>query len=142
MAHEVIESTIEKWGPFQGVLGFSQGAAAAGSCMMQKALEGKPNPFNFAVLFSSVLSASADVNFATEGYEHIWRVYGDAIRERLSRERSSPSLLSAELSPKTPLAHINESDDSSTSASAEERLPCNVVTELKDALESGRGLLW
>jgi len=63
--HDTIEIFIEDHGPFDGVLGFSQGASMALSYLLQRTID-KPNdslPFKFAIFFSSVAALSADGNY-------------------------------------------------------------------------------
>ncbi|VUC29983.1 unnamed protein product [Clonostachys rosea] len=57
-AIEHLEEVIEESGPFDGVLGFSQGAALTISFLHQRT--DKPLPFKFALFFSSVIPCSAD----------------------------------------------------------------------------------
>ena len=61
-AIEHLHSTIEEFGPFEGVLGFSQGAAVALSYMYQEQVSMKEAPFKFALCFSSVMPFSADAD--------------------------------------------------------------------------------
>lgn len=67
-AHELIAETIEEQGPFDGVLGFSQGGSLALSYLLQHEIDspGTPPPFKFAVLFSSIVAFSADEAFAAD----------------------------------------------------------------------------
>ncbi|KAF1829905.1 hypothetical protein BDW02DRAFT_573561 [Decorospora gaudefroyi] len=63
--HDTIEIFIEDHGPFDGILGFSQGASMALSYLLQRRTD-KPNdnlPFKFAIFFSSVAALSADENY-------------------------------------------------------------------------------
>ncbi|CAH0023140.1 unnamed protein product [Clonostachys rhizophaga] len=57
-AIEHLEEVIDEMGPFDGVLGFSQGAALTISFLHQRVNE--PLPFKFALCFSSVIPCSAD----------------------------------------------------------------------------------
>jgi len=60
-AHDALETTMAEQGPFDGVLGFSQGGALAISYMHKKQAEGKyPPPFAFALIMSSVMPCSAN----------------------------------------------------------------------------------
>lgn len=63
-AHDYVNSVIEEDGPYDGVIGFSQGAALAASLILAHQLLAaeeapdaatKPPPFKFAVLICSVL---------------------------------------------------------------------------------------
>lgn len=55
-----LDATIQELGPFDGVLGFSQGAALTISYMYQKQVCDEIIPFGFALCFSSVIPCSAD----------------------------------------------------------------------------------
>ncbi|KAH6721042.1 serine hydrolase-domain-containing protein [Leptodontidium sp. MPI-SDFR-AT-0119] len=70
-AHEYIRAVIEEDGPFQGVIGFSDGAAMAASIILQHETNklDQPPPFKFAILFSCPLVSSPDKEFAKEFYE-------------------------------------------------------------------------
>ncbi|WYZ42696.1 hypothetical protein EsH8_VI_000395 [Colletotrichum jinshuiense] len=57
---EHLETTIEELGPFDGVLGFSQGAALALSYIYDQQFHGRLVPFKFALCFSPVLAFSPD----------------------------------------------------------------------------------
>ncbi|KAF9881757.1 hypothetical protein CkaCkLH20_00903 [Colletotrichum karsti] len=59
-AMEHLEMTIDELGPFDGVLGFSQGAALAVAYIYDQQVHGRMVPFNFALCFSPVLAFSAD----------------------------------------------------------------------------------
>ncbi|KAH7131816.1 DUF341 domain protein [Dendryphion nanum] len=58
-ALEHFENTIDELGPINGVLGFSQGAALAVSYMHRQQQRHAMIPFQFALLFSSVMPCSA-----------------------------------------------------------------------------------
>lgn len=58
LAH--LDATVEQLGPFDGVVGFSQGAALAVSYMHDQATRHGHAPFRFAVLFSTVCAFAAD----------------------------------------------------------------------------------
>ncbi len=62
-ALEHLDTTIDELGPFDGILGFSQGAALALSYMCQQQIRGAPAPFRFALCFSSVIPFSADAGY-------------------------------------------------------------------------------
>lgn len=59
-AFKHLEDTIEELGPFDGVLGFSQGAALVISFMHRQQELQNMVPFGFALCLSSVLPCSAD----------------------------------------------------------------------------------
>ncbi|KAL2140166.1 hypothetical protein VTI28DRAFT_4182 [Corynascus sepedonium] len=61
-AHEHLEATIDELGPFDGVLGFSQGGALAISYMYKKQMQHKIQPFKFAMIMSSVIPISANLS--------------------------------------------------------------------------------
>jgi pimeloyl-ACP methyl ester carboxylesterase len=58
-----LEDTIDKLGPFDGVLGFSQGAALAIAYMHRQEELKKLVPFGFALCLSSVLAGSANTTY-------------------------------------------------------------------------------
>ncbi|KAK1622035.1 serine hydrolase FSH [Colletotrichum phormii] len=53
-AHHQIAATVDELGPFDGILGFSQGASLALSYIYPQQVNGEDPDFKFAVLFSSV----------------------------------------------------------------------------------------
>ncbi|PYI36632.1 hypothetical protein BP00DRAFT_386626 [Aspergillus indologenus CBS 114.80] len=61
-AHALIEEAIEEHGPFDGVLGFSQGAAVMTSFMLEYATTNPdgPSPFRFAIFCSPTIPCAAD----------------------------------------------------------------------------------
>nr|POE87421.1 hydrolase fub4 [Quercus suber] len=61
-AHDQVQSFIEDEGPFDGVVGFSQGSALAASMLIHHTLTtpGDQPPFTFAILFSGNLPFSPD----------------------------------------------------------------------------------
>ncbi|KAJ5336905.1 uncharacterized protein N7506_004927, partial [Penicillium brevicompactum] len=65
-SYALLEKTIEESGPFDGVLGFSQGAATAvGYLLEQKtAYPDEPLPFQFLVLCSPTIPLSGDLNYS------------------------------------------------------------------------------
>ncbi|GKT47555.1 hydrolase FUB4 [Colletotrichum spaethianum] len=63
-AMENLEITIDELGPFDGVLGFSQGASLALAYIYDQQVHGRLVPFNFAMCFSPVLAFSPDERFA------------------------------------------------------------------------------
>lgn len=67
-AHELIHEIIEEEGPFDGVIGFSQGAALALSMLMDQELNkpGERPIFSFAVLFSCLIVLSPDTKLNLE----------------------------------------------------------------------------
>lgn len=64
-AHDLINEIIAEEGPFDGVLGFSQGATVAASLLLQHAIDHPDTapPFKFAVFFSSYFAFSSDYSF-------------------------------------------------------------------------------
>jgi pimeloyl-ACP methyl ester carboxylesterase len=64
--HDLIDSVIEEQGPFDGIVGFSQGAAMALSYLMQRRIESPfDSPFKFAVFFSTIAAMSADDSYCS-----------------------------------------------------------------------------
>ncbi|KAL8856764.1 MAG: hypothetical protein Q9178_006601 [Gyalolechia marmorata] len=58
-----LDITISELVPFDGILGFSQGAALALSYIYQQQVGGKAVPFKFFLCFSSIIPFSADVGY-------------------------------------------------------------------------------
>jgi hypothetical protein len=58
-----LDSVIDEAGPFDGAIGFSQGAALIVAHLHQCEVDGSPSPFKFALFFSSVLPCSIDMAF-------------------------------------------------------------------------------
>ncbi|CEJ92558.1 Putative DUF341 domain-containing protein [[Torrubiella] hemipterigena] len=61
-ATEYLEEALEQEGPFDGVFGFSQGAALTLSYCYQQQAAGNPLPFKFAILFSTAIPLSPDAD--------------------------------------------------------------------------------
>ncbi|RDH36069.1 serine hydrolase FSH [Aspergillus welwitschiae] len=61
-AHALIEEAIDEHGPFDGVLGFSQGAAISVSFLLEHktAYPDEPPPFRFAIFYSPTIPCAAD----------------------------------------------------------------------------------
>ncbi|KAL4877348.1 serine hydrolase-domain-containing protein [Aspergillus karnatakaensis] len=64
-AHDLVKDVIEDDGPFDGVIGFSQGASLALSILYHHEIRhpDRPPPFRFAIFFCAVLSISPDPMF-------------------------------------------------------------------------------
>ncbi|ORX96599.1 serine hydrolase FSH [Clohesyomyces aquaticus] len=64
-AHELIEEAIEVEGPFDGILGFSQGAALAMSYLLHQRITrpDEPSKFKFGVFFSTGFIVSPECNY-------------------------------------------------------------------------------
>ncbi|PYH43771.1 uncharacterized protein BP01DRAFT_402111 [Aspergillus saccharolyticus JOP 1030-1] len=71
-AYTLLDHTIRTQGPFDGVIGFSHGAALALSYLLESfAAQGVPStayPFRFAVFFSSIFACAADPAFVDTLY--------------------------------------------------------------------------
>ncbi|KAK4154960.1 serine hydrolase-domain-containing protein [Chaetomidium leptoderma] len=76
-AHDIITETIEEEGPFDGVIGFSQGASLALSFILHHELHnpGLPSPFRFALFFCSNLVISPDPKFNADKIVKYSRYY-------------------------------------------------------------------
>jgi pimeloyl-ACP methyl ester carboxylesterase len=59
-----LEAVIEEMGPFDGVVGFSQGAATAISYIYDQQTRHGRRPFGFALLFSSVCAFSPNPDYS------------------------------------------------------------------------------
>ncbi|RMD42208.1 hypothetical protein DV735_g2939, partial [Chaetothyriales sp. CBS 134920] len=64
-AHEMLSEVIEEEGPFDGIVGFSQGASLAVAYLLQHEIDhpNEPAPFKFAALFSSIISFTPDERY-------------------------------------------------------------------------------
>lgn len=71
-----IESVIEDLGPFDGILGFSQGAALVVSYLHRCATFNESPAFKFALCFSSVLPCSSDEQFGDNVLDRICPLTG------------------------------------------------------------------
>jgi len=70
LAHDTIAETIKEEGPFDGVIGFSQGAAVAISFLLHHRIRnpGAASPFGFGLFFCPNLVISPDPDFgSTQG---------------------------------------------------------------------------
>lgn len=71
-AHEYVRAIIDEDGPYDGVIGFSQGGALAASLILTHQLRQfeHPKPFNFAIFISSVLpvTPSEEIGIDATGY--------------------------------------------------------------------------
>lgn len=62
---DLIDEMIETTGPFDGILGFSQGGSVALSYLLQRQINGHHPPFRWAVFLSTVIAFSPDVSFGS-----------------------------------------------------------------------------
>ncbi|KIA75493.1 hypothetical protein HK57_00042 [Aspergillus ustus] len=76
-AHELVTDVIEDEGPFDGVIGFSQGASLAISMLYHHEIchPNRPPPFRFAIFFCAVLSISPDAMFNSDVIRKYARYY-------------------------------------------------------------------
>lgn len=70
-AHRRLRDVITEQGPFDGVLGFSQGGSIALSYLYQQQCDGSELDFKFAVLLSSVIPFSADPRTHEKAVKHL-----------------------------------------------------------------------
>ncbi|KAK2036709.1 hypothetical protein LZ31DRAFT_483033 [Colletotrichum somersetense] len=70
-AHKEIATTVAELGPFDGILGFSQGASMALSYIWCQQANGKEPCFKFAVLLSSVVPFSPDFTYCKSEVEEL-----------------------------------------------------------------------
>ncbi|KAH8885727.1 hypothetical protein GQ53DRAFT_728710 [Thozetella sp. PMI_491] len=68
-AHDYINSVIEEDGPYDGVIGYSQGAALAASLLLSQLdrQPHRPRPFRFAIFICSVMPVSPSRQVGTPG---------------------------------------------------------------------------
>ncbi|GCB21209.1 UPF0483 protein C25G4.2 [Aspergillus awamori] len=64
-AHSLITEAIEDEGPFDGILGFSQGASIIASFLLEQTANHpeRPLPFRFAIFCSTTIPCSSDPNY-------------------------------------------------------------------------------
>jgi predicted esterase len=86
--HQYIKEVIEESGPFDGVMGFSEGASVVVSLLLQHEIDSpnKPPPFRFAILFSCGIVGSADIKFALGEYQLLWKEFADVVLKHLTGE--------------------------------------------------------
>jgi predicted esterase len=67
-ALEFIDEVIQEDGPFDGVLGFSQGGSLAVAYMLQHEVDhpNEPQPFKWACIFSSVIGFTPDARYCED----------------------------------------------------------------------------
>lgn len=88
MVHDYVNSVIDDEGPFDGVLGFSEGSAIAISLLLQHEIDHPKDPplFNFAILFSCGIVVSRDPKFARMEYEYASVHYPDVALRALQNQ--------------------------------------------------------
>ncbi|WQF85979.1 Putative serine hydrolase FSH, alpha/Beta hydrolase [Colletotrichum destructivum] len=88
-AHNEIAATVAELGPFDGILGFSQGASLALSYIYHQQVSGEELDFKFAVLFSSVVPFSADSTYCENEIEELcsYRRTGMIIKDLAPRQQ-------------------------------------------------------
>ncbi|KAM7200795.1 Serine hydrolase (FSH1) domain containing protein [Rhypophila sp. PSN 637] len=76
-SHDAISETIEEEGPFDGVIGFSQGASLALSFILHHEIHnpGLPRPFRLALFFCSNAVISPDSNYNADKVAKYSRYY-------------------------------------------------------------------
>lgn len=100
--HDYLESVIEEDGPYDGIIGFSEGAALAASYLLSKEYratlgdisEHPENEFKMAVFFNSVkaYSPSEEIgNDAAEEFQRELRRHSRFLKGQVERRRSSAS---------------------------------------------------
>ncbi|PLB39702.1 serine hydrolase FSH [Aspergillus candidus] len=62
---DLIDDFVEAEGPFDGILGFSQGGSVALTYLLQRQLDGHLPPFRFAIFLSTVVAFSPDETFGS-----------------------------------------------------------------------------
>lgn len=70
-AFELVNEIIDEDGPFDGIMGFSQGASLAASILLQRQLDhpSKPPQFHFAIFICGLLPFSPHTDFHKELYD-------------------------------------------------------------------------
>ncbi|KAL6230300.1 hypothetical protein BDW75DRAFT_234510 [Aspergillus navahoensis] len=87
-AHDLVKDVAEDEGPFDGVIGFSQGASLALSILYHHEIchLDRPPPFRFAIFFCAVLSISPDPMFNADIITKYSRYYKQGKRDEESEE--------------------------------------------------------
>ncbi|KAJ6786546.1 hypothetical protein PWT90_07547 [Aphanocladium album] len=82
-AHDFIYEVIEDEGPFDGVLGLSQGASLAMSILLHHEIHhpDKPPPFKFGVFICCVVVSSPDQNFNAKYITKYSKLYNEDKKE-------------------------------------------------------------
>ncbi|KAL4882125.1 serine hydrolase FSH [Aspergillus karnatakaensis] len=62
---DLIDEMIQTAGPFDGILGFSQGGSVALSYLLQRQIDGQPPAFRWAVFFSTVIAFAPSDTFGS-----------------------------------------------------------------------------
>ncbi|KAK1977918.1 serine hydrolase FSH [Colletotrichum cereale] len=70
-AHNEIAATVAELGPFDGIVGFSQGASLALSYIYHQQVNGEEPDFKFAVFFSSIVPFSTDSTYCEREIEEL-----------------------------------------------------------------------
>ncbi|KAL3479545.1 serine hydrolase FSH [Aspergillus californicus] len=85
-AHDFVMDVIEDEGPFDGVIGFSQGAALALSILYHHEIchPNRPPLFRFAIFFCAVLSISPDPMFNSDIISKYFRYYKQVKQDEAS----------------------------------------------------------
>ncbi|KAF6816719.1 hypothetical protein CMUS01_12230 [Colletotrichum musicola] len=88
-AHHHIAATVDELGPFDGILGFSQGASVALSYIYHQQINGEEPDFKFAVLFSSVVPFSADQSYCEAEIDELctYRRTGTTFRDLAPKQQ-------------------------------------------------------
>jgi predicted esterase len=83
VALDDLDDLIQDCGPFDGVIGFSQGASMAASYILdhQARLPDDPAPFGFAILLSSVAAFSPDAKHCLPTVQHLVQESYDTVSE-------------------------------------------------------------
>ncbi|KAL4744095.1 serine hydrolase-domain-containing protein [Aspergillus similis] len=87
-AHDFVKDVVEDEGPFDGVIGFSQGASLALPILYHHEIchPDRPPPFRFAIFFCAVLSISPDPMFNADIITKYSRYYEQVKRDEESEK--------------------------------------------------------
>ncbi|TLD18441.1 hypothetical protein PspLS_10146 [Pyricularia sp. CBS 133598] len=86
-SHKRLREVISEQGPFDGVLGFSQGGSMALSYLYQQQQDGFTPDFKFAIFLSSIVAFSGDRRTHEEEVKHLC----DPVRNPLHSQRQQQS---------------------------------------------------
>ena len=89
-AHQTINETIEDEGPFDGVIGFSQGASVIISLLLHHEIHAShcASPFKFALFFCPIAVISPDVDFNSKHVERYARYYNGDLQASEANDES------------------------------------------------------
>jgi hypothetical protein len=122
-AHQYVKDVMEEDGPYDGVVGFSQGAALAASLLMAHQIQNPdaPPPFKFAIFICSVLPMSPSPSIGVEvtdyvlDYENSFRSFFGITDEDVAERAASSKTVHVYKPLNTPFTTAGDDDSDSDS---------------------------